>query len=65
LTKETEDKKLQPVLTKRDLVPYCQARNVDYDDTAELDRLPRIYTIPKGYIASVENMSFVYYGYRN
>lgn len=64
LTRETEDKKLQPVLTKRNLVPYCQARNVNYDDETELDRLPRIYTLPKGFIASIEQMSLIYYGYR-
>jgi hypothetical protein len=61
LTRETQDKLLQPVLTKRDLVPYCLARNVSYDDRTELDRIKRMYTIPKGYYRSIENMSYEFY----
>jgi hypothetical protein len=61
LTRETQDKLLQPVLSKRDLVPYCQRRNVRYDDRNELDRIKRMYTIPKGYYRSIENMSYEFY----
>lgn len=61
LTKETQDKKLQPVLTKRHLVPYLKERNVEYDAQDGLDSVARIYTIPKGYYRSVEQMSHEYY----
>ena len=60
LTKETSDKKLRPVLTKRHLVPYVKERNVVYDENS-LDSVARIYTIPKGYYRSVEQMSYEYY----
>jgi hypothetical protein len=60
LTKETNDKKLRPVLTKRHLVPYLAQKNVPYDETS-LDSVARMYTIPKGYYRSVENMSALLY----
>jgi hypothetical protein len=63
LTKETNDKKLQPVLTKRHLVPYLKKRNVVYDAEKGLDEIARIYTIPKGYYRSVENISASVYAY--
>lgn len=61
LTKETNDKKLQPVLTKRHLVPYLKERNVAYDTETGLDKIARMYTIPKGYYLSVEQMSALCY----
>ena len=61
LTKETEDKKLQPVISKRHLVPYLKSLNVAYDELTALAEIPRIYTLPKGYYRSVENMSFELY----
>jgi hypothetical protein len=65
LTKETNDKKLQPVLTKRDIIPYVAKRNVSYEAETELDQIARIYTLPKGYYRSVENMSISLYEYLN
>lgn len=61
LTKETNDKKLRPVLTKRHLIPYLRQANVVYDPETGLDRVARIYTIPKGYYKSVEEMSEIVY----
>jgi hypothetical protein len=61
LTKETEDKKLQPVISKRYLVPFLQERNVIYDEVTALNYIPRIYTLPKGYYRSVEQMSIEFY----
>lgn len=65
LTRETNDKKLQPVLTKRHLVPYLETPNVVYDEKRALDRIARIYTIPKGYFRSVEEMSKLLYTFIN
>ena len=61
LTKETNDKKLRPVLTKRHLVPYLKEKNVPYDVSSGLDKVARIYTIPKGYYQNVEQMSDLMY----
>ena len=61
LTRETEDKKLQPVITKRHLVPFLASRNVTYDAATALSHIPRIYTLPKGYYRSVEEMSNTFY----
>lgn len=57
LTKYTEDKRLAPVISKRQLVYYTREENVEYDPESALDRIGRIDTIPKGYYLSVEQMS--------
>ena len=57
LTKYTEDKRLAPVISKRQLVYYTREENVEYDPETALDRIGRIDTIPKGYYLSVEQMS--------
>lgn len=61
LTKYTEDKKLSPVISKRQFVYYTREKNVEYDPETALDRIGRIDTIPKGYYCSVEQMSEIMY----
>lgn len=52
-TRYTEDKRLGPVFSKRDVVRYIHTgRNVAYDNVKALEAIPRIYSVPKGYFIS-------------
>lgn len=56
LTRFTEDKKLGPVISKRQLVHYTLEENVDYEQSV-LDYFPQFLTIPKGYAFSLEEVA--------
>ncbi len=60
-TRYTQDKKLRPVFSKRLVVPYLQKEIKDYNIDEMLSLVDRMFTIPKGYVQSVENMSVVCY----
>jgi len=61
-TRYTLDKKLAPVFSKRDLVPFLKESNVKYD-IGDLSRIKRIYTLPKGYAQTVLEASSFFYAY--
>ena len=56
LTRFTEDKKLGPVISKRQLVHYTLEDNVEYDESV-LEYFPQFMTIPKGYFAPIEEVA--------
>lgn len=56
LTRFTEDKKLGPVISKRQLVHYSLVDNVEYEQSV-LDFFPQFLTIPKGYYASIQEVA--------
>lgn len=62
-TRYTQDKKLRPVFSKRQIVPYLAKPVTGYDVDAMLRNIDRIYTIPKGYIQTVEEMSALCYAH--
>ena len=61
LTRYTADKKIRPVISKRQLVIHSIDSGVDINDLANLAKLFRIYTIPHGYAKSVEEVSGLVY----
>lgn len=58
MTRYTEDKKVSPVFSKRQLI---QISKLFTDDN--LDRVQRIFTVPKGYYLCTEELSLVFYEY--
>jgi hypothetical protein len=62
-TRYTQDKKLRPVFSKRQIVPYLQKEVTGYNVDDMLRVLDRMYTIPKGYIHTVEEMSPLCYSH--
>lgn len=63
MTRHTEDKRLGPVFSKRQLVIYTKEENVDYNYNEMLALLARMYSIPKGYYKSVHDVSMDSYEY--
>jgi hypothetical protein len=61
VTKYTEDKRLGPVFSKRLFVSY-PVPNVEYT-IAMLDRIARVYTVPKGYYVTAEEFALDKYRY--
>ena len=59
LTRYTEDKKVRPVISKRQLVTHWR-KNYDFTKDSIYD-LARIYTVPHGYYLSVEEVSNLVY----
>lgn len=55
LTRYTEDKKVRPVISKRQLVTHWR-KNFEYNKDS-IYELPRIYTVPHGYYLSVDEVS--------
>ncbi len=55
LTRYTEDKKVRPVISKRQLVTHWR-KNFEYTKDT-IYTLPRIYTVPHGYYLTVEEVS--------
>ena len=61
-TRYTDDKRLGPVFSKREVVKYLQRVNVPYN-ARSLDKIQRIYSFPKGYFLPLEELSETCYSY--
>jgi hypothetical protein len=59
LTRYTADKKVRPVFSKRQFVFHSMGR--PEEEQLKLENIHRIYTIPHGYIKTVEEVSLVKY----
>lgn len=59
LTRYTEDKKIRPVISKRQLVTHWR-KNFAYTKES-IYETPRIYTVPHGYYLSVDEVAKVVY----
>jgi len=55
LTRYTEDKKVSPTFTKRNLVTFPQGATSL--EGKRIEDVPRIFTIPKNYVVNVETLS--------
>jgi hypothetical protein len=58
MTRYTEDKKVSPVFSKRQLIQISEL----FTDV-DLARVQRIYTVPKGYYLPTEELSLIFYEY--
>jgi hypothetical protein len=59
LTRYTEDKKVRPVISKRQFVCHWK-KNFAYD-SASIQEVPRIFTVPHGYYLSSEEVALKVY----
>lgn len=55
MTRYTEDKKVRPVISKRQFVPHWQ-HNVEYN-AQSIRSIARMFTVPHGYYLSVEEIA--------
>lgn len=63
-TRYTQDKRLGPVFSKRQVVTYSQKANVQYE-LPIMYELGRIFTIPKGYFQTADEVAIKEYEYLN
>jgi hypothetical protein len=55
LTRYTQDKKIRPVISKRQLVPHWR-KNFEFTEQT-IYEIPRMYTVPHGYYLSVDEIA--------